>query len=148
MIINNTISSEDTSRQLTFSFQTDSNQLVAINSVLESLADELAWPAEISLQLELVLEELVTNIINHGYKDGRLGHVDVCLNVSHNAIHIKILDDGDPFNPFAAESPDLSLSIEERPIGGLGIHLIRSYMTVCEYGYENGHNQVLLMKNW
>lgn len=124
----------------------DNNAYSLVTQQLEHLLPPVACDSGTYMQLELVLEELITNIVNHGYPDHRQGHIWCIMLLIEQTLLIKISDDGDPFDPFSLPAPDLSLSISQRPIGGLGVHLIRSYMNQYAYRFNNGLNQVVLQK--
>ncbi|MGZ8218496.1 ATP-binding protein [Methylomagnum sp.] len=134
------------SRQLHLSFSADLDALAPLAESVETLADELGWDAATSMHINLVLEELIANIVNHGYPDGRPGHIEVWLDATPGEIRLRIEDDGDPFDPFAVAEPDLSLDIEDRPIGGLGVHFVRRYTDSQAYQYGHGRNRVTLVK--
>ncbi len=61
---------------------------------------------------------------------------------------ICFIDQGKPFNPFAREDPDLTLSLEERPVGGLGIYMVKQFMDQAEYRYEKGFNVTTISKRF
>lgn len=113
---------------------------------VEDFAETVELPPALVMQLNLVLEELVTNSIKYGYRDGRGGVIEIGIEKTADALQIQIRDDGDAFDPFSAPEPDVSLEIEERAIGGLGIHLIRHFMDSYDYQYQDGHNQIRLLK--
>ena len=113
---------------------------------VEVFGEEVAWDCAVIMQVNLVLEELIVNVINYGYPDGLSGNIDVLIEANAKEINIHITDDGDPFDPFQNEAPDLSLAIEDRPIGGLGIYLVRNYMHSYDYSYAQNHNKVILTK--
>ncbi|MDO9105893.1 MAG: ATP-binding protein [Methylovulum sp.] len=115
---------------------------------VEAFGAEAGWTDAVLMQTNLVLEELIVNVINYGYPDGRSGSIDVLIETNAENISIRITDDGDAFDPFAVATPDLLLDIADRPIGGLGIHLVRNYMDTCTYQYVNHHNEVVLTKHW
>ncbi len=122
------------------------NALLALAEDVEVFGQEAGWDDAVVMQVNLVLEELIVNAIDNGYSDGRNGGIDVLIETNRQAIRIQITDDGDAFDPFQIATPDLSLAIEDRPIGGLGIYLVRSYMDSCEYHYIDHRNQVILTK--
>ncbi len=95
--------------------------------------------------VSLALDEVVTNIIRYAHDDGRQHPIVVRLTLEPGVLTAEVEDDGRAFNPLEAQAPDLHASIEERPIGGLGIHLARSVMSSVEYRREAGRN-VLTMK--
>ena len=100
--------------------------------------------ASLSPSVELILEEFLVNVINHAYK-GQPGPLEVSLReVAFDGqphLAIKVTDWGPPFDPFSgAKEPDTSLDIDERPIGGLGVHLIRSLAAHHSYCRAMGAN--------
>lgn len=135
------------SHRLQRSLSNNLEELSAFAEAVEIFGDEAGWGAAVVMQVNLVLEELIVNAIDHGYPDGRSGTIDVSIESNANEICIRLEDDADPFDPFLLPEPDLSLAIEDRPIGGLGIHLVRSYMDSYSYEYVNGRNRVVLGKH-
>ena len=96
----------------------------------------------------LTVEELVTNCIKYGYAavDTTDKGIDVAISIVGGELRIILSDDAAPFDPLAQAAPDLSLPIEERPIGGLGIHMLRQMSTGFAYAFENGRNVVTITK--
>ena len=88
----------------------------------------------------LVIEEIVSNTVKYGYHDGRDDEIEVGADMANDALIITITDRSDPFDPFSAPEPDLTLPPEKRPIGGLGIHLLRKRIKSYSYTTENGVN--------
>jgi serine/threonine-protein kinase RsbW len=107
-------------------------------------ADERLSDDEV-MAINLVLDEVVTNVIEYGYDDAGRHEITVTLTVEGNVLTIRIEDDGRAFDPVAAPPPDLALPIEDRPIGGLGIHIVRSVMDAVEY-QRRGDRNVLTMR--
>jgi anti-sigma regulatory factor (Ser/Thr protein kinase) len=97
-----------------------------------------------TLALQLTLEEAVTNIINHGYRDGRLHSFTVALTVDGRAVTAVVTDDAPAFDPLARPEVDTSLPIDQRPIGGLGVHLIKKLMHRASYERRNDRNILTL----
>jgi serine/threonine-protein kinase RsbW len=117
---------------------------------LGRLVDEFAAahglpPADVTA-VHLVLDEIVVNVIRHGYDDDLEHHIDVRLTLEGPVLTIEVEDDGRPFNPLDAPPPDLSLSIEERPLGGLGIHIVRMSMDEMSYRREHDRNILTLRR--
>ena len=96
--------------------------------------------------INLALDELLTNTISYGFDDGRPHRIRVTLNLQDGDLAIEIADDGKPFDPFATADPDLTLPVESRPIGGLGIFFVRKLMDQVDYRRVNGENRILLIK--
>ena len=88
------------------------------------LTDRGAPPA-LDFLANLVIEELVTNCIKYGYDDTREHIIEIVLELSPQGLLITVVDDGHPFNPLDRPEPDLTIPIEDRPLGGLGIHLLQ-----------------------
>nr|NIP30076.1 hypothetical protein [Candidatus Dadabacteria bacterium]NIT13274.1 hypothetical protein [Candidatus Dadabacteria bacterium] len=98
--------------------------------------------------VNLSLEEIITNIIKYSFNDGKEHIIKVVLQLDDNRnIHIEVIDDGIEFNPFDHPSPDVSKPIEQREIGGLGIHLVRNCMDYYNYERNNNLNKVVMVKN-
>ena len=95
-----------------------------------------------------MLEEIGTNIVKYGYEHEGKKDIRITLTSESHALSMEILDDGKPYDPFAeAPPPDLDSSVEERPIGGLGVHLVQKLMDEAHYRREDGMNKVTLIKH-
>lgn len=111
-----------------------------------------AWLAEQQVSFEamylasLTIEELVTNCIKYGYTDPEDHTIDVAFSVDDGVLTIDVTDDGNPFDPLHAPRPDLSLAAEDRPIGGLGLHLLRELSDEVTYERRDGTNRLRLVK--
>jgi len=111
-----------------------------------------AWLVEQQVSFEamylvsLAIEELVTNCIKYGYKDSASHTIDFLLRVDGQILRLEVIDDGSPFNPLEAPRPDLSLPPEQRPIGGLGLHLLRELADEMRYERRDGTNRLTLIK--
>lgn len=95
----------------------------------------------------LVIDEVVSNCVKYGYSDSSEHHIEIELGHDGENILVAVIDDGHPFNPLEHPEPDTSLPIEERPIGGLGIHLLRKMADRIEYERSNGRNRLTLLKS-
>jgi anti-sigma regulatory factor (Ser/Thr protein kinase) len=96
-------------------------------------------------EIDLVSEELFTNIISYGYTDDAEHWIETTLSLEHGTLIMRIEDDGIPFNPLEAESPDLDSSLEERCIGGLGVHFAKHFAK--DVFYERcGNKNILTLK--
>ena len=104
------------------------------------------WPLDLVFQVNLVLEEVAINVINYGH-DGGLHEIEIALNSELDALTIEVIDDGRAFDPTKdATVPDVTLPMEERPIGGLGVYLVRTMMDETRYRREEGRNHLTLVK--
>ena len=102
-------------------------------------------PAGIYLA-NLAIEELVTNCIKHGYDDDREHQIEINVSVDHGEMTLAVIDDCHAFNPLEAPEPDTDLPVEERPLGGLGIHLLRKMSDRMTYERRAGRNHVSIVK--
>ena len=115
-----------------------------IDTILQ--AEEMASLGVVWQAIHLVTEELVVNVASYAYPDGADDYLDVEIIRDEGHITLRFRDGGVPFNPLEREAPDTTLPIEERPIGGLGIYLVRQFMDTVEYEYTNGENILTVMK--
>ena len=124
----------------------DLSEIERLSRLVEAFGEAEGLGAEPIFSVNLALDEVVTNVIRYGHDDdGRQHPIVVRLALEDGVLTAEVEDDGRPFNPLDAPPPDINASLEDRPIGGLGIHLVRSVMTSVEYRRENGRN-VLTMK--
>ena len=137
-------------RQLTLTLKNDLGELERAGSSLDAFGQRHAIPAAALFDLHLALDEILTNVISYGYDDHALHEIVVRLSVSPGRapLHVEIAveDDGRPFNPLDAAPPNVQASIEERPVGGLGIYLVRRVMDDLEYRRQQGKNVLLMRK--
>lgn len=123
------------------------NKIEELNRVvvfLEQLEVEWQLPASSLVSINLVLEEALSNVIFYAYEDESVQEIRIDFEYADNQLDITIRDRGKPFDPTRNEDPDIDLPVEERPIGGLGIFLIRKIMD--EVNYERlGEENILRM---
>jgi anti-sigma regulatory factor (Ser/Thr protein kinase) len=112
----------------------------------EAFAAEHRLPAKARQAADLALEEHVTNVLNYAYADSALHEIRVRLSCDEHVLHVEIEDDGQAFNPLAVPPVDTSIPLEQRPLGGLGIHLMRQFMDALEYRREGGRNILRMTK--
>lgn len=127
--------------------QNKRSELARMVEWLEDLARQLNWPEALVTQLNLILEEWLVNVMSYAYPDKDLHQIELRLWQNTEQIHIQIRDDGMPFDPTAAAEPALDLPLEERSIGGLGLHFIRTHLDEFSYVRAEGHNIVTMVKN-
>ena len=123
------------------------SELARLNQALTEFAQRHGLAPKAVHDLTLALEEILTNIISHGYTDDREHEITVRLSLQPGEVRAEVEDDGQPFNPLEAPEPDTAQSLEERTIGGLGIHLVRRLMDGLEYQRREGKNLLLMKKN-
>jgi anti-sigma regulatory factor (Ser/Thr protein kinase) len=103
-----------------------------------------AIPEDVRTDMYVALEEIISNVVQHGIGASR---IDIMLTNTLDALQVDIADDGEPFDPFTTPSPDLSQDIAERPVGGLGVFLVRQ-LTESSYRRRGGLNHVRLRRSW
>lgn len=130
----------------TITIPNEMSQLDVIANTLELLADEWNLMMEETMKLNLVLEEVVTNIINYGYPDKAVHTIEIRFILDGRLFTMQTIDDAVEFNPLLQAEPDITQSIEDRKIGGLGIHFMRTIMDHFEYKRAEGKNILTLSK--
>ncbi len=132
----------------TFTLRNELGEISGLAGRIEAFGEEGNLSVRHIYQLNLVLDELLTNIISYGYHDELPHDISLQLRAEPGRLTAVLTDDGKPFNPLE-EAPVAILdgSIEERPIGGLGIHFMRILMDEVAYQRTNGHNQLTLIKH-
>ena len=124
----------------------DVETVVQLNEFVEAVCEELEIDMSTTMSLTLAIEEAVVNVMTYAYPEGVSGTVDIEVVADNNTVRFIISDSGKPFDPTAKEEADITLSAEERPIGGLGIHLVRQIMDKLQYERKNGRNILTLSK--
>ena len=102
---------------------------------------------ELRFKIELSIEEAVENVVQYAYEGG-IGWLEAGTSLDDKSLilTIELRDAGMPFNPLEKEDPDITLSADERPVGGLGIYICKSMMDSIDYRYEDGNNILVLKK--
>lgn len=134
------------SPSLAIELGTDTAQLSGVFEQLESFAADNAWPEGIAMQVQLILEEVLINSMTHGLGGRADGRVTLSLRQESGLIDIEVTDNGIPFDPLDHPEPDLDASIEERGIGGLGIHFMRTIMDEVGYQRDGDLNRLRMRK--
>ena len=133
------------STELRLKVETRHDELDRVSAAIEDFALEADWPLDLVFKVNLALEEIVINVMNYGHEDG-LHEIDIILTSEENALTIEIVDDGRPFDPLHdAPIPDVNAELEDRNIGGLGIHFVRKMMDDVRYRREEGKNHLTLV---
>ncbi|WP_017365347.1 ATP-binding protein [Methylococcus capsulatus] len=122
--------------------------LIEVMEQLEAFCSTAGVPEPVTVQLNLVLEELATNAIKYGYGAGEQGQIGVCLTLNDGRASLTVTDDGNEFDPTVAPSPDIHSKLEERAIGGLGILLVMRMMDSVCYQRRDGTNVVAVSKTF
>ncbi len=125
------------------------NDLAELNTLLDqpqTLEDKWSLSRKNIAEINLVLDELVTNTIGHGDCDKKQP-IDITLTKKDLKLTIQIIDSGQPFDPTVCQLPDTTLPLEKRKCGGLGILLVRQFCDSWKYTRSNNKNILTLKKN-
>lgn len=123
------------------------SEIDRLNDAFNEYADRVEIDMATQLKINMVFDELINNIISYGFNDQREHKIMVRADRGTDELIIQIEDGGIPFNPFLRETPDVGASLEERDIGGLGIHLVKEVMDSVSYQRNHHLNRVMLVKN-
>lgn len=122
------------------------SELETIQLCLDELVEKWNVPAALGMTLNLVIEEAFTNVVNYAYDDSDEHCIEIVFEMQDKILSISLIDDGIAYDPTQNATPDLSLSVEERKIGGLGVYLIKTMMDEVEYERKAGKNILLMRK--
>jgi serine/threonine-protein kinase RsbW len=125
----------------------DRDEIATFSRTLKAFGQRHGLSPRLVHAFDLALEEVLANIISHGYTDDRQHEITVRLATGPGALEAEVEDDGQAFNPLEAPAPDTTRSLPDRPIGGLGIHLVRRLMDGLEYRRRDGKNVLTLKKS-
>jgi anti-sigma regulatory factor (Ser/Thr protein kinase) len=119
------------------------SELAHLTDRITAIGEEQGIGARASFHLQLVCDELVTNTISYGYDSDDERTIRISVTFTPDEVALVIKDDGRPFNPFQnRDSPDLTLGVEEREIGGLGIHFVKRVMERVAYERSGRYNVI------
>ena len=125
----------------------DVQEVPQLASFIDEVAEACGIDMATTMSLNLAMEEAVVNVMNYAYPAGTVGNVDIDAEFDDGKLTFILSDSGTPFDPTQTGEPDLTLDAEDRPIGGLGIFLVRQIMDSVEYRYSDGKNILTLTKN-
>lgn len=122
--------------------------LANVTEAVERVGAAAAIPVKTVMQLQVVLDEVLSNVIKYAWPDGGTHEFYVRINVRNGGIEISITDDGRPFNPLDQPPPAPAADGGRPAPGGLGIHMVRQLVDSIEYVRFDGRNQVTLTKRY
>jgi sigma-B regulation protein RsbU (phosphoserine phosphatase) len=112
----------------------------------DAFSEHYGIPDKTRLKMHVVLDELLTNIISYAYLDDAKHDIGIKVELSADRLKMSLVDDGIPFNPLGIETPDTNLALEDRQIGGLGIHLVRKMMGRVSYRRRIDKNVITVVE--
>jgi anti-sigma regulatory factor (Ser/Thr protein kinase) len=124
-------------------------ELEKIVAAVETLSERWSVPPRVGMEINLCLEELFTNVVFYAFEKDTLHQLFIDFElIDPGQLRIRITDDGRPFNLLEKDISDLETPLEQRKIGGLGIHFVKEMMDAVEYERSDNKNVVLLTKNF
>ena len=132
--------------EVVLTLNSDLAELERLQKCVDAFCDRATLSEQARYHLSLVLEELLVNAVKHGHCDPPGNAIEISLRVSGDRVQIAFSDCGIPFNPLATPSPNVAEHVGCRPIGGLGIYLVRSLMPDIRYERRGGRNYLYLTK--
>ncbi|MCD8249230.1 MAG: ATP-binding protein [Lachnospiraceae bacterium] len=134
-------------RMVDLKLQASNETLYTVLDAIEAHLEKCGCPKSVQTEILVAVEELYVNIASYAYGDKK-GEAAVQMDVlgDPGRCRVTLMDHGMPYNPLEREDPDITLSAEERGIGGLGIYMVKQTMDHVEYRYENGCNILTIEK--
>ena len=141
-----TIMQHGESIQRSITLPNDIATITQLSELVETVCEEKGLDMALTMNLNLALEEAVVNVMSYAYPDSQ-GDVKVDIIIDDQKVVSILTDSGIPFDPTQKGDVDTTLPAEERPIGGLGIHLVKQIMDKVSYQYVDNQNILTLEKN-
>ena len=134
-------------KELTLEARVDS--LPQVLAFVDEYLESLDCSMKVQMQIDVAVEEIYVNVASYAYAP-KTGSVTITLETEDapRSVTITFTDSGVPYDPLAKEDPDVTLSAEERKIGGLGIYMVKKSMTDVAYRREDGQNILTIVKTW
>ncbi len=128
-------------------FTAEDDAFPEVSEYVEGWLEEHDCPMKTTMQISVALEEIFVNVAHYAYPNPP-GKLDIGLDCSDNTVTMQFIDSGKPFDPLAKEDPDITLSVEERKIGGLGIFMVKKTMDDVAYEFKDGKNMLTVVKKF
>lgn len=120
--------------------------LARVSDAVDRLGVECSLAAGVVADMQVALDEVLTNILNYAYADKREHEIRVRLRVVDGALEATVEDDGMPFNPLQIAPPDTRAPLRERKMGGVGVHFVKNLMSEVSYDRVDGRNRLVLKR--
>ncbi len=124
--------------------RSDTHEIRKLADAIEYLAESMQLPPAMVFKLNLALDELITNTIAYGYAEQKDGEIDIEMRRHDDRVVVRLIDQAEAFDPFAAAVADTTSSLEDRKIGGLGIHFVRTLIDEVSYMRDEDRNVITL----
>ena len=122
------------------------DEIPRLHAFVQSIAEDAGLDQAMAMSLNLALEEAVSNIILYAYPAGSEGQADLEATIRPDRIDFRLSDSGIPFDPTMTDDPDIAAKLEDRPVGGLGIYLVKRIMDRVSYARVHGKNILSMTK--
>lgn len=119
-----------------------------VTAAIDALVARHHIPPDVAIDINIAIDEILANVINHAYRDDAAHRIHVQLAVVDSAFEAEVRDDGIPFDPMSVPMPDVDAPLAEREIGGLGILLVRNLMSGVSYRREGGRNLLKIVRRF
>ncbi len=123
------------------------SEMRVLSNTVKEFCEENRISCDVTHDIHLALEEIFSNIVFYGFDDQDEHQIVISFAIRNNTLVFVIKDDGIPFNPLKNKTPELEIPIEEREIGGMGIHIVRRLMDEIEYIRKQNKNILVIKKN-
>ena len=124
------------------------DELARVTRIVDELGFSHHLAPEVVADVNVALDEVLTNIISYAYDDDRDHEIWIRFTIDEDAIEAEVVDDGRPFDPTTIPPPDRSASLSDRRVGGLGMHFVRHLMSEVAYSRAGDSNRLRLTRRW
>ena len=135
------------SDQLVLDLKPNMTEVERIHDAIDAFGHDHQWSPKSLYQVKLALEEAVVNILSYGFAGQPSQRILLTLSQQDQLLSVEICDNGLAFDPLQRAAPDLDSSLEDRAVGGLGVHLIRQMMDLVCYQRSDGWNRLQMSKS-
>jgi anti-sigma regulatory factor (Ser/Thr protein kinase) len=127
----------------------DTAELDNVLSFADTILEELGCSVKAQMQIDIAIEEIFVNIAHYAYPEAE-GEAVIYVEPGEGSSSVTITfeDEGLPYDPLKNEDPDITLSADDRPIGGLGIFMVKKSMDEVSYEYKDGNNRLTIKKSF
>ena len=132
--------------ELVLSLKNDPAETERLTARVTEFGARHALPDRIVSHVNLALDEAITNIVFYAYDDADDHEIGVRISLAQGMLTAELVDDGRAFDPLQVAAPDLAAPLEERAIGGLGVHLMRHLVDDIQYRRDGGRNHLIFTK--
>ena len=136
----------DVRMQRSITLTNNIDEVPKLAEFVDTVCEAVGFDMSTAMSMNLAMEEAVVNVMNYAYPTGTVGNVNITAEANDERLKFIISDSGKPFDPTAKSEVDTTMSAEDRPIGGLGIHLMRQLMDSINYERTDGKNVLTLRK--